>query len=185
MAIEMAVFAFGSLLMLVAILGGGFEVKELKVPKVGPASRIAACACGMLFIFLGIYLNRPAAAAPAAAAAAPQAPKSTEAVSAAVPQIVLVTALAGQPALRVDKLAGPTEPSAPAASQPGAGAAQGRREAQETAAPAAPQQVGSGNAKQAPHVQTAAPSRTATKRVPWEQKPRQWISRIRGKEAAR
>jgi len=34
MAIQMAVFMLGSLLMLVAILGGGFEVKELKVPKV-------------------------------------------------------------------------------------------------------------------------------------------------------
>ena len=33
MAMQMAVFAFGSLLMLVAILGGGFEVKELKVPS--------------------------------------------------------------------------------------------------------------------------------------------------------
>jgi len=47
MAIQMAVFMLGSLLMLVAILGGGFEVKELKVPKVGRVSRLSACACGM------------------------------------------------------------------------------------------------------------------------------------------
>src|SRR5262245_30014148 len=110
MAMQMAVFALGSLLMLVAVLGGGFEVKELKVPKVGRSSRISACVCGLLFIFLGIYLDRPATAAPAAAAA-PQAPKSTDAAAAAVPQIVLVTALAGQPAVRVDKITGPAEPS--------------------------------------------------------------------------
>jgi len=33
MNIQLIAFGFGCLLMLTAILGGGFEVKELKVPK--------------------------------------------------------------------------------------------------------------------------------------------------------
>lgn len=53
MDIQMAAFVFGCLLLFVAILGGGFEVKELKVPKVGRASRLASCVLGMLFIVIG------------------------------------------------------------------------------------------------------------------------------------
>jgi hypothetical protein len=176
MAIQMAVFAFGSLLMLVAILGGGFEVKELKVPKVGRASRLAACACGMLFIFLGIHLDRPAAPA----AAAPQPQKGTDVASAALPQIVLVSALAGQPALRVDKIA---EPAAP--QQLSASTAESRREVEKTPEPATTQQVRASKANSEQHGQATASSSAASKRVPWEQKPRQWINRLRGKGAAR
>jgi len=54
MSTQMAAFAFGCLLLLVAVLGGGFEIKELKVPKVGKASRLISCMFGMLFIVLGI-----------------------------------------------------------------------------------------------------------------------------------
>jgi len=170
---QMAIFAFGSLLMLVAVLGGGFEVKELKVPKVGRSSRIAACACGLLFIFLGIYLDRPAAAA-TAAAAAPQAPKIADVAPAplpqpVMPQIVLVTAPAIQPALKVDKAAAPAEPSA--------SAAPGQQEAQGTAAP----QARPSSSKSAPRAQATASSAKTSTRVPWEQKPRQWIHRLRGK----
>jgi len=188
MAMQMAIFAFGSLLMLVAILGGGFEVKELKVPKVGRSSRMAACACGLLFIFLGIYLDRPAAAAPVVAAA-PQAPKSTDIAQAAlpqpvIPQIVLVTAPAVQPALKVDKIAGPTEPSAPEPSQLGASAAESRQEAQGTPEPPSAQQVRNTTSQSRQHGQATASSSAARKKVPWEQKPRQWISRLKGTGAA-
>jgi hypothetical protein len=162
--------------MLVAILGGGFEVKELKVPKVGRSSRMAACASGLLFIFLGIYLDRPAAATPGAAAA-PQAQKSTEVASAALPQVVLVTALAGQPALRVDKIAAPAGSSAPASMQPRASAVPSQREAQETSAP----QVRPCSTKGTSRTRATASSGTTAKRVPWEQKPRQWINRLKGK----
>jgi len=51
---QLAAFGFGCLLLLVAVIGGGFEVKELKVPKVGRGSRLAACLFGALFIFVGI-----------------------------------------------------------------------------------------------------------------------------------
>ena len=41
MGIAMAIFAFllGGLLLFIALVGGGFQVKELKVPKVGWAPR--------------------------------------------------------------------------------------------------------------------------------------------------
>lgn len=51
---QMAAFAFGCLLLLVAILGGGFELKMLKVPKVGRASRWVACLFGMFFVAIAV-----------------------------------------------------------------------------------------------------------------------------------
>jgi len=39
-------FGFGLILLLVAILGGGFELQQLKVPKVGAAARIASAITG-------------------------------------------------------------------------------------------------------------------------------------------
>ena len=167
MAMQMAVFAFGSLLMLVAILGGGFELKELKVPKVGRNSRWAACGCGLMFIFLGIYLDRPAAAAPAAPA--PPAEKAAT-VAALPPQIVLISGMASQPVLQPAPPALPPLPALP--QQLGADVRESRPAAQQAAAQATSE----------PQGQAAASSRTASKRVPWEQKPRQWIYRLKGKE---
>lgn len=66
MNVQIAAFAFGCLLLMVGILGGGFEVKELKVPKVGRASRLTSCAFSMLFVFLGFrpdFITRNAATA--------------------------------------------------------------------------------------------------------------------------
>ena len=57
MSIQLVAFAFGCFLLMVTILGGGFEIKEIKVPKVGGASRLAACLAGALFLCGGI---RPA-----------------------------------------------------------------------------------------------------------------------------
>ncbi|HEV8578377.1 MAG TPA: hypothetical protein VGX68_04785, partial [Thermoanaerobaculia bacterium] len=68
MNIQLVAFGFGCLLLMVAILGGGFEVKELKVPKVGRAPRFAACLFGVLFVFLGIKPDLSLNAAPVAAA---------------------------------------------------------------------------------------------------------------------
>ena len=45
--------AFGGLLVLISILGGGFELKELKVPKVGVGVRVLAAIVGIVFICLG------------------------------------------------------------------------------------------------------------------------------------
>ena len=183
MAIQMAVFAFGSLLMLVAILGGGFEVKELKVPKVGRASRVAACACGMLFIFLGIHLDRSAAAHSPAAPS--QAQKDSDVTSAALPQVVFVAALASQPAFKMDKIAERPESPSPAAvpQQPDASNTESHQEGQEIAA--APPRVRSGKAKSEGDGQATASFRTKGKQVPWEQKPRKWINRLKGKGGAR
>lgn len=93
MNVQLAAFMFGCLLLMVAIVGGGFELKELKLPKVGRASRLTACVFGMLFICLGTrpdFVARiapapapaPAPAAAALAAAASQAPKVAEATPA-------------------------------------------------------------------------------------------------------
>lgn len=81
MNIQLVAFGFGCLLLMVAILGGGFEVKELKVPKVGRAPRFAACLFGVLFVFIGIKsdLNLTALAPHAAA---PQAQNKTETTAA-------------------------------------------------------------------------------------------------------
>jgi hypothetical protein len=53
MNIEIAAFAFGGLLVFIGVLGGGFEVKELKVPKVGIGVRVVSVIVGVLFICLG------------------------------------------------------------------------------------------------------------------------------------
>jgi hypothetical protein len=53
MSIQLAAFAFGGILMLVGVLGGGFEVKELRIPKVGPGARVLSAVVGLLFICLG------------------------------------------------------------------------------------------------------------------------------------
>jgi hypothetical protein len=45
---------FGGGLLRIAILGGGFEIHELKVPKVGRGPRILAGVVGALFLLLGI-----------------------------------------------------------------------------------------------------------------------------------
>jgi hypothetical protein len=96
MSLQLAAFAFGCFLLMITILGGGFEIKEIKVPKVGGASRLAACLCGFLFIGGGIkpalvtsMLDRgitvEAEAAPAPVTPATQAAVSVSAPAAPVP----------------------------------------------------------------------------------------------------
>jgi hypothetical protein len=53
MSIEIASFVFGGILLFVGVLGGGFEVKELKVPKVGTGVRLLAALLGLVFITVG------------------------------------------------------------------------------------------------------------------------------------
>jgi hypothetical protein len=48
-------FIFGAILLAVAILGGGFEVKEIKVPNVSVGVRIIAGIVGLFFIVLGFW----------------------------------------------------------------------------------------------------------------------------------
>lgn len=56
MTTEVLAFIFGCILVLIGIIGGGFEVKELKIPKVGWPTRVIAIIGGIDFISLGIEL---------------------------------------------------------------------------------------------------------------------------------
>ncbi|OPY85863.1 MAG: hypothetical protein A4E65_00032 [Syntrophorhabdus sp. PtaU1.Bin153] len=57
MTSEMAVLGFGCILLLVGIIGGGLEIKELKIPKIGTTTRFIAVVCGVILIVVGIYLT--------------------------------------------------------------------------------------------------------------------------------
>jgi len=56
-------FILGGVLVAIAVLGGGFEVRELKIPSVGQTSRILCFVVGAVFVGLAIFLSiRPLAA---------------------------------------------------------------------------------------------------------------------------
>lgn len=57
MSIGVAVFIFGAILLFIALVGGGFEAKELKVPQVNQIVRIIATGTWALFIVTGIALE--------------------------------------------------------------------------------------------------------------------------------
>jgi hypothetical protein len=50
-------FLFGALLFLIAILGGGFEVKEIKIPRVSLLGRSISTVVGGAFICLGLVVT--------------------------------------------------------------------------------------------------------------------------------
>jgi hypothetical protein len=53
MTIELLAFIFGIVLLFIAIVGGGFELRELKVPRVGRVARIVSAVAGVIFLALG------------------------------------------------------------------------------------------------------------------------------------
>jgi hypothetical protein len=53
MTLQTMLFIFGALLLAVAILGVGFEVKEIKVSNVTTSGRIFAGLVGLVFAVLG------------------------------------------------------------------------------------------------------------------------------------
>jgi PAN domain len=55
MTLQTMSFIFGALLLAVAILGGGFEIKELKVSNVTISVRIISGVVGLIFIGLGFW----------------------------------------------------------------------------------------------------------------------------------
>lgn len=57
MTVEIASFLFGGLLMLIGILGGGIEIKELRVPQIKGITRFFCIAGGVFFILLGVGLK--------------------------------------------------------------------------------------------------------------------------------
>ncbi|HEU4453782.1 MAG TPA: hypothetical protein VFR81_12025 [Longimicrobium sp.] len=54
MTLEVLSFGIGGVLIGIAVVGGGLELKEIKVPKVGAAGRCGAFMVGLLFVFMGI-----------------------------------------------------------------------------------------------------------------------------------
>ncbi len=61
MTLQTMSFIFGALLLAVGILGGGFEVKEIKVSNVTTTARIAAAVVGIIFVVLGFWQPGPLA----------------------------------------------------------------------------------------------------------------------------
>jgi hypothetical protein len=57
MSIDTMAFILGGLLVAVALLGGGLEVRELKIPSVGRISRLLCFIVGAVFIGLAVFLN--------------------------------------------------------------------------------------------------------------------------------
>jgi hypothetical protein len=55
MTLQTMSFIFGALLLAVGILGGGFEVKEIKVSNVTTGVRIFAGLVGVVFVVLGFW----------------------------------------------------------------------------------------------------------------------------------
>ena len=53
MSAEIVMLILGGVLVLTAILGGGFEVKEIKIPRIGAGSRVLAAAAGTVFLLWG------------------------------------------------------------------------------------------------------------------------------------
>ena len=56
MSMEILSFLVGSILIGVAIIGGGFEVKEIKIPRVGAGVRVVSLFVGLGFIVLALAL---------------------------------------------------------------------------------------------------------------------------------
>jgi hypothetical protein len=53
-------FVFGAILILAGIIGGGFEVKELKVPRISGTSRVMALVAGLAFIVVAFNMSQTA-----------------------------------------------------------------------------------------------------------------------------
>ena len=57
MTLEIVSFILGGLLVLIGIIGGGLEVRELKIPNVKWTTRIFSIIGGLFFISLGIGIQ--------------------------------------------------------------------------------------------------------------------------------
>lgn len=54
MTLEAVSFVIGGILIVTAIVGGGFEIKEIKMPKVGAIPRFFSLVVGAFFVLIGI-----------------------------------------------------------------------------------------------------------------------------------
>ncbi len=90
------VFVFGGLLILIGVLGGGFEIKELRVPKITGLTRGLSLVGGIVLVGIGItVLNRPVETSlTTGTATSPQT--STSEATAAPPKITVVAGSYGK-----------------------------------------------------------------------------------------
>jgi hypothetical protein len=58
MTLQTLSFAFGALLLFVGILGGGFEVKEVKIPPIAASGRVVSSLAGLVFIAVALFPMR-------------------------------------------------------------------------------------------------------------------------------
>jgi hypothetical protein len=80
MSPDLLLFAVGGLLLVTGLLGGGFELRELKIPKVGRVARVLATGAGGVCILLGLGLSAGLAPPPQPGPGAP--PGATQTVDA-------------------------------------------------------------------------------------------------------
>ncbi|HEX3435312.1 MAG TPA: hypothetical protein VHT24_00980 [Pseudacidobacterium sp.] len=109
MSAETIIFIFGCLLLLIALVGGGFEAKEVKMPLVSSGKRLLCAAMGFVFIAIGLWLefNRhpadkveaeqnPSTERKATDVAEPQTPPPGQSASSAVQVRILDYLVTGQ-----------------------------------------------------------------------------------------
>jgi hypothetical protein len=64
MNMDVLSYVFGIVLLFIAIVGGGFEVRELKVPRVGRVARAVSGVTGVLFLLIGFAVSGAASPNP-------------------------------------------------------------------------------------------------------------------------
>jgi hypothetical protein len=57
MTSELFAFGGGVILLVLAAIGGGIEVKEIRVPHISPTNRSLSAIAGMILVVLGVYLS--------------------------------------------------------------------------------------------------------------------------------
>ena len=58
MTVNVILFGTGAILIFIAVVGGGFEIKEIRLPPLSRASRMVATIAGICFIALGIWIQQ-------------------------------------------------------------------------------------------------------------------------------
>ncbi|MEG3925013.1 MULTISPECIES: hypothetical protein [unclassified Microcoleus] len=85
MTLKILTFILGSILLLIGIFGGGFQVKELKIPQIGKFSRFLATSLGIFFILISIGLDEQPPTPPPFSP--PTSPPSSSSPSSSGPRI--------------------------------------------------------------------------------------------------
>jgi hypothetical protein len=64
MTIQVVVGALGALLLVAGVLGGGLELREIKIPQIGRVARASASVLGLLFVGTAVALGASEEAGP-------------------------------------------------------------------------------------------------------------------------